>query len=114
MGPQDDSSSHPLPGGGSKKKKKKKKNAKKNEEAGGEETKNQINQNKNKATGPPSLLQIAFEFFDVRQKGIFRPEEVEEILYRLGRQSSARVVEELVDPLIGVNSGRICYPHLLH
>ena len=58
-------------------------------------------------------LKAAFEYFDEKRIGYFWPEQLEDILYRLGDSSSARIVEELVDPLIAASTGRIPYSDLL-
>lgn len=60
-----------------------------------------------------NILHDAFDYFDRRSKGYFRPEQLEDILYSLGEHFPIREVEELVDPLIDPDTGRILYKKLI-
>ena len=53
------------------------------------------------------------DFFDKHGHGYLRPDEMETILYCLGKSLCKRVVEELVDKVIDPDSGRILYKKMI-
>ena len=55
----------------------------------------------------------AFEFIDRNASGQLRPEDLESLLYSLCKGLSRRTVEELVDRVIDIDSGKVHYRRLV-